>query len=702
MEDFGQAALEYAELGYRVFPCVSDKNPSPLTSQGFKDASTDADQIRRWWRRYPNACIGIATEGLLVVDIDAPPNPWLSDQPELAVELLAAPTSLTPGGGRHHIFRRPEGKSWSCTVGRLAPHVDTRTDGGYIVVPPSVRPDGAYCWLEGCELECAADRLPEPPAWLVQRLDTLATTPSPALASYPGEANEIPSGQRNATLARLGGAMRRVGMGQAEILAALQQTNALRCSPPISPREVERIAASVCRYAPDEVSVALAENHWEQMMAGKAAEAKPSSRETNRYTDPGILPDHLLRIPGFVSEVMDHCLATAPYPNPTLAFCGALSLQATLASRKVRDAGDNRTNIYLLGLAHSASGKDWPRKLNVRILHDIGMADCVGERFASGEGIQDALFLSPSMLFQTDEIDGLLQSINKSVDGKHESIMSTLLTMYSSANTVYPMRRKAGKDSPGAIDQPSLVIFGTAIPNHYYNALSERMLTNGLFARMIILECGQRGRGQEPKILDVPERVMDTANWWANYQPGGGNLRTWHPVPTIVEHDPRAHALLVEGRHRAEAEYEQAERANDAIGTTVWGRVNEQTRKLALLYAVSADHRKPVINERAAEWAIELVDHLTRRMLFMAASHVAENPFHAECLRAIEKLRQAEQQRIPHSVLLKRMKMDARTFRELIVTLEQRGDIISVTNATSGRPCREYQLVEESGSATTG
>jgi hypothetical protein len=409
--------------------------------------------------------------------------------------------------------------------------------------------------------------------------------------------------------------------------------------------------------------------------------------------DPGLLPERLLRIPGFVSELMDHCLETAPYPNPTLAFCGALALQAMLAGRRVRDPGDNRTNLYLLGLAHSAAGKDWPRKLNTRVLYQIGMSDCVGERFASGEGIQDALFVTPSMLFQTDEIDGILQSMNKSTDGRHENILSTLLTMYSSANSVYPMRRKAGKEAPGAIDQPALVIFGTAIPNHYYQALSERMLTNGFFARMMILECGQRGEGQEPKIADVPDRILTTAKWWSEFEPGGGNLGHWHPRPAVVEHDDEAKRILVEARKAAEAEYNKAESNNDSVGTTVWGRVNEQTRKLALLYAVSVRCRDPVIDGDAASWAIDIVNHLTRRMLFMASSHVAENPFHADCLRVITKLREADDYRIPHSVLLKRMKMDARKFRELIVTLEQRGDVATVTSATPGRPTREYQLL---------
>jgi hypothetical protein len=410
-------------------------------------------------------------------------------------------------------------------------------------------------------------------------------------------------------------------------------------------------------------------------------------------TDPGPMPLELMRIPGFVSEVMDLCLATAPYPNHVMAFSGALALQAFLAGRKVRDPGDNRTNLYLLGLAHSAAGKDWPRKLNTRILFEIGAAGCLGERFSSGEGVQDALYLSPSMLFQTDEIDGILQSMNRSKDGRYESLMSTLLTMYSTANSVYPMRRKAGKEAPGAIDQPNLVVYGTAIPNHYYEALSERMLTNGFFSRMIILECGERGSGQEPKVLDIPERVISTARWWNDYKPGTGNLQSWHPIPTIVHQDEEGRDVLVEARMEAEREYNRAERKNDPVGTTVWGRVSEQMRKLALLYAISENHREPVITKSAAEWASRFVSHQVRRMLFMAGNHVAENSYHADCLRLIRKLQETPERQLPHSLLLKRMKMDAKSFQEMITTLEQQGDIAVSIVATTGRPQRVYKLL---------
>jgi len=688
-DNLKQAALAYAEMGYAVFPVTPGAKAPPLTAHGCLDASAHAAQVEAWWDAYPSANIAIATAGLMVIDIDGADNPWLTDQPERQLQLAAAPCSLTANGGRQFIYRQPPGRAWRNTAGRLAPHVDTRGNGGYILVAPSVLDGGkTYRWQPTCELEQAPTALPTPPDWLAAMLDALEQPAAEAPA--PTDGNSIPEGQRNQALARIAGSMRRVGMTQAEILAALQRANTDRCRPPIPPQEVERIAASIARYEPDQAFTAAVEGHWDQMAQGEAEQELAAPP----LPDPGPLPDELLRVPGFIGEVMDYCLATAPYPNPVMAFCGALALQAFLAGRRVRDPGDNRTNIYLLGLAHSAAGKDWPRKVNTRILHEIGLSDGLGDRFASGEGIQDALFLQPSMLFQTDEIDGMLQSINKAKDARHENVMGTLLTLYSASSSVFPMRRKAGQEAPSAIDQPNLVIFGTAIPNHYYEALSERMLTNGFFARMVILEAGRRGPGQEPRIVDLPPRVLETARWWANYRPGTGNLEDWHPSPTIVQLTPEAQALLVETRQQAEAEYAAAEARSDPVGTTVWGRVSEQTRKLALLHAVSANHTAPSIDAAAVSWAAQFAMHQTRRMLFMAQAHVADNPFHAECLKLLQKLRAAPGQEMAHSVLLKRMKTDSKRFGDLIETLSQNGGIEIVTTPRPGTAHRRYRLLE--------
>lgn len=596
---------------------------------------------------------------------------YLAGQPDKLEELSNALTSLTPRGGRHHIFRQPPGRIWGNTTSRLAPKVDTRANGGYIVAPPSEVDGKPYRWETG-GLSLAPGGLPEPPDWLVELVDKAAVATckvAPATrkvasgvisldadverraVAYLAAMPPAISGQggHNATYAAATALVHGFCIAPEQALSILLEHYNPRCQPPWTERElrhkVDDAATRPHEYALGWLRDRPAEHVGTCVPAGdvdlSALLPNTLRREKPPATleDPGPMPLELLRVPGFVSEVMDFSLETAPYPNYVMAFAGALSLQAYLAGRKVRDPGDNRTNLYLLGLAYSSVGKDRPREVNTQITTVAGLREGLGDKFASGEGIQDALFLNPCMLFQTDEIDGLLQSINKAKDARHESIMGTLLTMHSAARTSYPMRRKAGKDLAGIIDQPHLVIFGTAIPNHYYEALSERMLTNGFFGRMIILESGPRSDGQEPVIRDLPARIVDTARWWAAFPPGQGNLRAWHPVPLIVEHTDDAKKALIETRLESEAEYKKAEGKSDPVGTTVWGRVSEQTRKLALVYAASENHQSPRITLPAVEWARRLMMHQTRRMLFMAQAHVAENPFHADCLKVMEKLR---------------------------------------------------------------
>src|SRR6266478_3065554 len=65
-----EAALGYGEGGIPVFPCNPD-NKKPLTEHGFKDATTDPEKIRSWWREHPQAMIGVPTgpaSGIFVID----------------------------------------------------------------------------------------------------------------------------------------------------------------------------------------------------------------------------------------------------------------------------------------------------------------------------------------------------------------------------------------------------------------------------------------------------------------------------------------------------------------------------------------------------------------------------------------------------------------------------------------------------------
>ncbi|MBL0869239.1 MAG: bifunctional DNA primase/polymerase [Phycisphaerales bacterium] len=417
--------------------------------------------------------------------------------------------------------------------------------------------------------------------------------------------------------------------------------------------------------------------------------------------DPGHMPAELFNVPGFIGDVMAYTLASAPYPNRPLAFAGALALLATLAGRKVRDALDNRPNFYTLALANSGTGKDAPRKTNSMILDAVNMSRSLADGIASGEGLEDALYSTPNLLIQLDEIDTLLTSVAKSKDGRYESLSKALLQLYSNADRRFNLRLKAGRQDRLSIDQPCLNLLGTATPANFYSALTVKQLTGGLVARFTIVEAGRRGAGQKPTIREIPERVLEVARFWAELKPGAGNMAETHPSPRMIEITPEGDSLSEEIKKDAEAEYERAEIAGDQIALAVWARVYQQARKLALVYAISENHKDPSIGAEAIRWAGAFAKHQARRTLFMAASHAAESPFDELVRRVIRRLREAPGRSMGHSDLLRATKLDAKAFGSVIDTLAQRGDVIPEKVPTGGREGIVYRLarVKEGGAA---
>jgi len=248
-------ALEYAEMGFKVFPCAPGEK-YPITPDGFKSATVNEKQIDAWWSQYPDANIAISTEGLLVVDVDGAENDWPTD-PDKYEELMQYPVSITPRGGRHYLFKDPD-KKYRNTTSHLGLRVDTRATGGYILAPPSQVGGRRYSWLNKVE---GHEDLMWPPNWLVSALVGKKKTPDERTIE-----NTIPSGQRNGTLTRMAGIMRRCGMSQQEIVASIRVANIQRCDPPLPDQEVRKIAWSVSRYEPDQITVAVIENHFQQMM----------------------------------------------------------------------------------------------------------------------------------------------------------------------------------------------------------------------------------------------------------------------------------------------------------------------------------------------------------------------------------------------------------------------------------------------------
>ena len=422
-------------------------------------------------------------------------------------------------------------------------------------------------------------------------------------------------------------------------------------------------------------------------------------KEAPLFPNPGPVPDKLLSIPGFIDDVVKLSMQSAPYPNRVLSFTGALALLAFLVGRKVQDKRDNRSNIYLIALADSGTGKDHPRKVNFNIAFRAGVAGAIGDAFASGEGLEDALFMHPSMLFQADEFDCIFNTLKYSKDNRAESINEKLLKFYGASNTIYPLRKKASaKKKDGTVHEiahivnPNLVLLGTAIPQYFYESLSRRVLENGLVARCIIVEAGKRGEAGNPQPITPSDSLIRAATYLANLDVNG-NLTNEYPKPLIITETPEATAALREVQLECDRRYNFYEAQNEGAAKALWARAHEKVCKLAMLHGISSNVYNPLISEKSVRWAWKFIDHLTQRMLYMADRYVYENIFDEKCQRAIRKL-QEHGGRLSHSKLLRLLHESADSMKKIAETLQEKGTI-QVEYDSSVRPAAKiYRLVE--------
>ncbi|MFE5662821.1 bifunctional DNA primase/polymerase [Streptomyces niveus] len=240
------AALDAAERGWAVFPLRPGGKRPALHGEQFcprtgdcadghrkweQRATTDQDRIRRAWAHGPfNVGIATGPSRLLVVDLDMPKtNSKGSEGTPCGVttfkalceragqEVPATYRTRTASGGQHLYFTTSAGVRLANTAGSIAPLVDTRASGGYVVGAGSTTPTGPY------EALCAPVATPVP-GWLLSILQPAPKPAQPQLRPVAGQSrryadvaltNETHAvmtagdGTRNATLLRAARALGR-------------------------------------------------------------------------------------------------------------------------------------------------------------------------------------------------------------------------------------------------------------------------------------------------------------------------------------------------------------------------------------------------------------------------------------------------------------------------------------------------------------
>lgn len=239
-----RTALTLAEKGLAVFPCrPGDKRPA--TERGCLDASTDLAIVERWWRNNPDFNVAIATgsvSGVFVGDVDGVDAEAELRKLEATHGALPPTVEAITARGRHIYFRMPPKIDVRNSTSKIAPGIDIRGTGGYVLAPPSIHPSGRrYCWSVD-----TASTLADAPDWW---LNKIAVTTNGNGGTSPTEWRElvkgVAEGARDCSVAKLAGHLLRRQVDPYVALELLQTWNATSCTPPLPAKDIDRIVNSI-------------------------------------------------------------------------------------------------------------------------------------------------------------------------------------------------------------------------------------------------------------------------------------------------------------------------------------------------------------------------------------------------------------------------------------------------------------------------
>ena len=416
-------------------------------------------------------------------------------------------------------------------------------------------------------------------------------------------------------------------------------------------------------------------------------------------------PGFALTIPdGLVGELARYMINTARRPQPLLAVGASLCALGTLMGRRYRTESNLRSNLYVVGIADSGSGKNHAREVVNEIFFEAGLAHHLGgNKIASGAGLLTALHRQPAILFQIDEFGMFLAAAaDRKRSPRHiTEILDNMTELYTAAAGIFLGAEYANRDGSNErrdIVQPCLCVYGTTTPLHFWGALQGANVVDGSLARFLILPSDEdypdenltAGLRRAPRALIEGLQGVATGGGRS-----AGNLtgRTAGPETAV---DPMAVPISDDARARFSAlSTEITAELRAAAGTpytSILARVAENAAKLALIVAVGRDPHAPSIRIEDAVWSIDFVRHHARRTIEAVERHVADTETEASVKRLREIIRKAGAGGITKSDITRASQwIRARDRDDILLTLIESGDVTTAMRETGGRRAMVFQ-----------
>jgi hypothetical protein len=672
------AALELLDRGCSILPVQqATKKPYLKSWKEYQTRLPTEEEVIKWWEVWPNANIAIITgkiSDLLVVDADGPMGiQWINDN------LPRTSVYSTTGKGCHAYFRYPKNAVVKNMV-RLAPEVDIRGEGGYVVCPPSIHSNGTiYKWqllLDGW------DDLAEymPPTAKADPLDKKGLTGSGNLnmdltgvkLPVSTDLDPVAKGERNNTLAQLAGRWIGKGLEDAEVEALARIWNAQN-SPPLGEKELKKTIWSIKKTHAENNPVANINECTNLQPEGETPEEKE-------------IPSAILRPGGLIEEIMEYIDERSAAAVPYFSLAAGISLIGNIIGHRVATETGLRTNMLCICLGYSGSGKSAPINAIKNVLTRTLASNTIGiTELTSAPAIFKELSLENKRitLLLLDEI-GLVLSGLKTPNHPAREVPRLLMKLFS--NTTDVERKSFAQNDDIVIPYSHLSLYGASTPDRFYESISGDELSDGFLARILLFESHHDAPYPKKHIKrKIPQQLIDKIN--ALHPPivfdtTDGNLMGRKPKPKIISMTDEAD----QNHERLKRKYHDLKNRTKADGfgkSTIYGRAAEHASKLALIHTISTHGTKAsVVELLSIEWAWALVEYIIENTVVNIRSNVAESRFEKQRNRILQEMRTKRKQEKFKDGLTARdisrgpcRRMNIKEVKEIINTMLTAGEI---------------------------
>jgi hypothetical protein len=194
--------------------------------------------------------------------------------------------------------------------------------------------------------------------------------------------------------------------------------------------------------------------------------------------------EQLTYVPGVVGDITEWIVRSAPRPNRMMAFGAATVVVGTLIGRYVRGPTGSATHLYLIMLAPSGYGKDWPLQAGEKLLDAVGKPTLIGpDSWSSEVGLLEVLKRSPLIVCFVDELGDQLSLLTSQSTNRFVSNTLGLLKKCYNAWATFHTPETAHREMV-RIDWPAVSIVGAATPESFFGSLTSREVEGGLANRI--------------------------------------------------------------------------------------------------------------------------------------------------------------------------------------------------------------------------